>query len=73
MNCSIIKSGTATEESTLQDQMSAIDALLYKSYKVLLLSKVRSKIEVNLGKCFINLLYLLLVILVITSLLEFHL
>lgn len=32
------------------EQMSGIDALLYKSYKVLLLSKVRTKVEVNLGK-----------------------
>ncbi|XP_065210665.1 target of rapamycin complex 2 subunit MAPKAP1 [Planococcus citri] len=31
------------------EQMSGIDALLYKSYKVFLLSKVRTKVEVNLG------------------------
>lgn len=30
-------------------QLGAIDAFLYKSYKVVLLSKVRTKIEVNLG------------------------
>lgn len=41
---------TNNEESNpLYDQMSAIDAVLYKSYKVLLLHKIRSKIEVNLG------------------------
>lgn len=32
------------------EQMSGIDALLYKSYKTFLLSKVRTKVEVNLGK-----------------------
>lgn len=40
---------TNEEYHILQDQMSALDSFLYKSYKVLLLSKVRTKVEVNLG------------------------
>lgn len=38
-----------SDEKPFDDHMSGIDALLYKSYKVLLLSKVRTKVEVNLG------------------------
>ncbi len=47
---------SSEERNQLENQMSAIDSFLYKSYKVLLLSKVRTKLEVNLGKIFIQIM-----------------